>query len=187
MNAYQRTVFIALLIPFAFGLLTLIETGGFILPFPLNELIFAIVALIFFMSNIRSKTLIAVSSTLFALINIFSTEFLWSFFASQDQIANLDQEGVFDTIRFLSYVVLFIWGGITLLRNTNLMKVLAYSTMFISFMIGIFMQYYALMIFTTIIPYLLSFKHDDLKPYHLLWLMLSILNAITLSMFYFSK
>lgn len=187
MNSFQRTVFLAVLIPFAFATLTVIETGGFILPFPLNEIIFAITAYIFTIRLLLKQKLESLFVFLFATLNLFSTEFIWSLFTFQDSLQKYYEEGVFDTIRFFSYLMLFGWLMVSMLRKVTIVRSVITTVAVLIFLVGLVNQWYYLMVIATYIPFIASLKYPDMKPYNLLWLLLSVLNTMTLIMFQMAK
>ncbi|MES2800151.1 MAG: hypothetical protein V4638_09040 [Bacteroidota bacterium] len=187
MNSHQRTVFLAVLIPFAFGALTFIETGGFILPFPLNEMIFAITAFIFVFRLFRSEKIISLFILLFSGFNLLSTEFIWSLFSTQESLQYYYESGVFDTMRFFSYLMLLAWLIRSFLIDFKALKLVLLLIIVSLFSIGLINQWYYLMVVATFIPFVVAFKFSYLKPFHLLWLLLSILNTMTLVMFQMAK
>lgn len=187
MNNLQRTVFLAVLVPLAFGVLTIVETGGFILPFPLNEIIFAIAAYVFVLRLFRSEKLQSTFVFFFATLNLFSTEFIWSLFSTQETLQYHYENGVFDTIRFFSYLMLFGWLLTVCLRKWNYLKLGLGAVAIVLFLVGLLNEWYFLMVMATYLPFIAAFKFNEFKPYHLLWLLLSILNTMTLVMFQLAK
>lgn len=187
MRNEEKTVTIAVLIPLLFGLLIFFETGSFILPFPLNEAIFAAVTFYFSYKHRKHYVLQSIFSTSFALFNLLSTEYFWSLFLNGQQLWSLYEGGTIDLIRLLASVLMIIWAGISLVRGDDKIRSTTFLLFFVLFSSGLIFEIYPIMILATLIPFAASFRYRDLYPFHLLWLLYSILSLMKLSMLEFAQ
>jgi ABC-type multidrug transport system fused ATPase/permease subunit len=186
MRTEERTVFLACLIPIVFGGIMYLEKGMFILPFPLNEIIFAIVAFYFAFKHYKFYTNQALFSSAFAFFNLLSTEFFWSLFLKPEQMQNMFESGSIDLIRLLASVLLIIWGGISLVRGDDKIRSIVFLIFFVLYAGGLIFENYPIVILATLVPFIASFRYRDLYPFHLLWLLYSILSLMKFSMLLFS-
>jgi hypothetical protein len=187
MRTEERTVTLAVLIPLFFGLLILFETGSFIIPFPLNEVIFAIVAFFFSFRLYKHFMLQSIFSAAFALFNLLSTEYFWSFFLSGDQFLLLYEAGTIDLLGLLAAVLMVIWAGISLVRGDDKTRSIIFLIFFVLYSAGLIFYLYPLVILASLVPFIASFRYRDLYPFHLLWLLYGILSLMKLSMLLFSR
>lgn len=182
MRTEERTVTLAVLIPLMFGLLIYIETGAFIIPFPLNEAIFASVAFFFSFKHGKHFMLQSIFASAFALFNLLSTEYFWSLFLNGEQLYSLFEAGTIDLIRLLAHVLLIIWAGIGLVRGDDKVRSTVFLLFFVLMSAGLIYEIYVIYVIATLIPFIASFRYRDLYPFHLLWLLYSILSLMKLSM-----
>jgi hypothetical protein len=183
MRTEERTVTLAVLIPLMFALLIFLDSGSFIFPFPLNEVIFAVVAFFFCFKHRKHFMLQSIFAGAFAFFNLLSTEYFWSLFLNGEQLSSLFEAGTIDLIRLLAYVLLIIWAGIGLVRGEDKIRSTIFLLFFVLFAAGLIFEIYLLYVLATLIPFVASFRYRDLYPFHLLWLLYSILSLMKLSMF----
>lgn len=185
MTREEKTVFLAVLVPLFFGGFILFEKGAFILPFPLNESIFLIVSILFAVrvgKHFRTKSIF---STAFAFFNLLSTEFFWSFFVPQEKIYDLAESGTLDLLKLLSAILLIIWAGITLIKGKDHFSTFLFLLFFVLYTSSLIFQIPAVEVLATLVPFVSIFKYRNHFPYHLLWLLLSILSLMKLVMLSF--
>jgi hypothetical protein len=185
MTREEKTVLLAVLVPLFFGGFILFEKGSFILPFPLNESIFLIVSILFTIRVGKHFLTKSIFSTAFAFFNLLSTEFFWSFFIPQQTLYAFSQSGTLDLLKLLSAVLLVIWAGITLIKGKDQFSNFLFLVFFVLYSGALIFQIPALEVFATLIPFASIFKYRDHFPYHLLWLLLSILGTMKLVMLSF--
>lgn len=185
MRTEERTVAIAVLIPLLFGLLIFLDAGSFIIPFPLNEVIFASVAFYFAFKHHKHFILQSAFSSAFALFNLLSTEYFWSLFVNGNQMYSLFESGTIDLIKLLASVLLIIWAGISFVRGDNRIRSTIFLLFFVLYTAGLIFEQFPLMILATLCPFIASFKYKDLYPFHLLWLLLTLLNLMKMVMLMF--
>jgi len=186
MTREERTVFLAVLVPIVFGGIILFEKGAFILPFPLNELIFLIVSVLFSIRVGKHFRMLSIFSNSFAIFNLLSTEFIWSLFISEVKLYELIDGGTLDFIKLLSAVLLIIWAGITLIKAKDPFSSFLFVVFFILYSSAMIFQLPPLEVLATLIPFASVLKYKEHFPYHLLWLLLSILTMMKLIMLSFS-
>jgi hypothetical protein len=182
MRTEERTIFLSVLIPFVYGSIFWLETGTFIFPFPLNEFIFAAITAFFAVKHYSRYPLNSIFSAAFAFMNLLSSEFFWSFFVDQVRLLEITENGTLDLIRLMSIFLLMIWAGIGLVRAEDKIRSALFLIFFILFSSGLIYQIYPLTILALLVPFAASFKYRDLYPFHLLWLLLSILETMKVSM-----
>ena len=186
MTKQERTVLLAVLVPIIFGAITLIEKGMFILPFPLNEVIFFIAALVFAF-QLRKHFVLQIAFSLgFAFFNLLSAEFLWSFLISEQTYLTFLERGTFDLIKLLSLVLLMIWGAISLIRAEDKLRSSIFLVFFALLSASEAFHLPELAIISFLVPFLAGFRYKDLYPYNLLWLLLALLNTMKVIMLAFS-
>jgi hypothetical protein len=182
MTRQERTIAIAVLIPLLYGLQIYFTQGSFILPFPLIELIFFIVAVVFGIQLYKFRFLESVFSLAFAFFQLLSSEVFWSFILQQETLTELADGPLLGLASILSYTLLVIWGGISLIRPTDKAR----SSVFIPFLAlisaGLIFRSEPLIILSALVPFIAHFKYKELAPYHLLWLLFALLETMRLAM-----
>lgn len=185
MTREEKTVLLAVLVPLFFGGFILFEKGSFILPFPLNESIFLIASILFSIRVGKHFITKSIFSTAFAVFNLLSTEFFWSFFIPQQKLYALTEGVTLDLLKLLSSVLIIIWAGITLIKGKDKFSNFLFLVFFVVYTSALIFQIPALEVIATLVPFASIFKYRDHFPYHLLWLLLSILSLMKLVMLSF--
>jgi hypothetical protein len=85
----------------------------------------------------------------------------------------------------MSAILLTIWAGITLIKGKDNFSNILFLGFFILLSASLIFQIPVLQVFATLIPFASIFKYKDHFPYHLLWLLLSILSVMKLAMLSF--
>lgn len=178
MRREERAVTLAILIPLIYGLMNLIDKGSFIVPFPLNEFIFLIVAIVFATRLYRHYLLQSSFSVAFGFFQLISTEFFWSLFLSDQQMFSLVEGTTLDLIKLLSATILVIWGGITFIRAEDKIRSSIFLLFFGLFASSAIFHEPITGVLAFLTPFVASFKYKDLYPYHLLWLLLAALSTM---------
>ncbi len=80
----ERAVLLGILTLIGFAFLVFLEFGSFIYPFPLNEVVFLIVSIQFFIWNQKQFRLITSLFLCSALSALLASEFFWSLFVNQE-------------------------------------------------------------------------------------------------------
>ena len=182
MTREERTVLLAMLVPIAFGAIMYVEQGSFIFPFPLNEVVFLIASIAFAVRTrlyFRTKSIFSLG---FAFFNLIGTEFFWTFFLPDTRIEQIAETGTFDLLKLISLILLVIWAAITLIKGKDNFSNALFLGFFFLLVASEIFQQPVLQIFATLIPFASVFKYKDHFPYHLLWLLLSLLSLMKLVM-----
>lgn len=182
MTREERTVLLAMLVPIAFGAIMYVEQGSFIFPFPLNEVVFFIASIAFAVRTrlyFRTKSIFSLG---FAFFNLIGTQFFWSFFLPDTKIEQLAASGTLDVLKLIGLVLLVIWAGITLVKGKDAFSNALFVAFFVTLSASEIFQQPVLQIVATLIPFASVFKYKDHFPYHLLWLLLSLLSLMKLVM-----
>jgi hypothetical protein len=187
MRTEERSVLIAVLIPLFYGILMLIEYGSIVLPFPLNEVIFASVALYFGLRHHKHFVLQSTFSSAFAVFNLLSSEFFWTTFLDHDQMSSMVTGGTMDLLKLMSSVFMILWGGICLVRGSDKVRSSLFLVFFILYSAAMIYGIYPLLILSALVPFVASFKYKDLYPFHLLWLLFSFLETMKMVMLIYAR
>jgi hypothetical protein len=182
MRREERTVTLAILVPLIYGLMNLFDKGAFILPFPLNEMIFLIVAIVFAVRLHKHFLLQSAFSVAFGLFQLLSTEFFWSLFLPDKQMISLVEGTTLDLVKLLSSTILIVWGGITFIRAEDKKRSALFLVFFSLFAFSAIFHEPITGVLAFLTPFAASFKYKDLYPFHLLWLLLGALATMKAAM-----
>lgn len=80
----ERAVLLGILTLIGFAFLVFLEFGSFIYPFPLNEIVYLIVSIQFFIWNRREYGLVSSLFVGAAISALLASEFFWSLFVDQE-------------------------------------------------------------------------------------------------------
>ena len=109
MTKEGKTVTLAALTVFMYGLISFLQFKQVIFPFPLNELIFFIATIVFakdhFKNNPKTMSLILV----LGLFNILSLEFYWNIFLSNERMLQISQSSITDYFKVGYYIGIIAW------------------------------------------------------------------------------
>ncbi len=172
MTRQEKAVSVAILIPLVYGLIIWIETGFFALPFPLLDLIFLITTIAFVRRLIKAFPYTSLFSIAFAVTNLLAQPFIWSFFISDQEMPSFTSNGTSDLLKFISGCFYIAWGAVSIYRNKNKFRIATFIIFFASYSAALIFDSNELLLFSCLLPYLLSFRHKDIQPFHLLWLLL---------------
>ena len=182
MTRQERTIAIAVLIPFVYGLQIYFTQGSFILPFPLNEIIFFVVAVIFSIRLYKFRFLESAFSLAFAFFQLLSSDTFWSFAIPQDALTSLSDGPLIGLFSIISFTLLIIWAGVALIRATDKIRSLIFLVFLAFISAGLIFRSEPLIVVSALVPFFAHFKYNDLAPYHLLWLLYAILETMRLAM-----
>ncbi|TNF48385.1 MAG: hypothetical protein EP305_05640 [Bacteroidetes bacterium] len=175
MTRDERTVSLAVLLLIVYAVLNFVQSGMLIIPFPLNEVIFFMVTIIFAIRHYKYSFFTALFSCCYAVLAMLTSEFFWSFFMSEEQFDRFFQSSSPDVIALMSNVVLLIWSGVQLIRPENKLRSAFFLLFFLLMSSALILSEPILMIITLLIPFTLQFKYKDLAPFHMLWLLQAVL------------
>ena len=172
MTRQEKAVSLAVLIPLIYGFFIWIETGFFLLPFPLLDLIFFITSIVFGLRLSKTHPYTVLFSIAFALTHLLAQSFIWSMFIPEEQLQQFIAQGNTDLIRLISGCFFICWGGISIYRGENKWRITGFLAFLIAYLAALIFDLNELFIFSIAIPYALSFRFKDIQPFHLLWLLL---------------
>jgi hypothetical protein len=185
MKREERVVFLALLTLISYATIMYIEKGAFIFPFPLNEVIFLIIALQFSVwqwKNHRLQLIIILISAIFGLI---STQFFWSLLLDAKSMEGLVNSVTLDILRISYYFFIGLWAFYFIVGSS--IKSRYYVAFgFIAaecFIIASPSLLFETLLFTTLATFGAIYKINN--PIHLLWVLLAslqVLKFITISL-----
>jgi hypothetical protein len=179
----ERAVLLGILTLIGFAFLVYLEFGSFIYPFPLNEVVFLIVAIQVFIWNSKAFRLISSLFVGAAISALLASEFFWSLFVDQEAWELL-YHGVWLDIFKLTNLALTLVLMSLCLKPIISEKSSRSWTLIIPF----------LLLFASI-PYdpivetgayigmgIVAFIWKPMNPLHNLWVLLAGLNAMKLAM-----
>ena len=174
MTRQVKVVSVAILIPCIYGLIIWIETGFFALPFPLLDLIFAVTVVAFVRSLTKRYPYASFFSFAFALTHLLAQPFIWSFFIPDEDLPNFTENGTRDLFKFISACFYIGWGAVSIFRCENKFRIAYFLVFLASFSTAVVFDSNELLLFSSLMPYLLSFWYKDIQPFHLLWLLFAV-------------
>lgn len=175
MTREARTLFLGTLTLIVYSVSIFINQGSFIFPFPLNEFIFLAIAAQFFWWNRNGNKLAGVLSVSAAICGVLSTQFFWSFLYGPENMIDF-MEGLTTDYFLLGFYILVLIGGIaTMIRQKNGIAIIFSGLFVLALFAGvmynnplILLLAYGFMVASTQITKVFG-------PYHLLWILLFIL------------
>lgn len=103
-----------------YGLYELFVSSNFVLPLPIFELVFLVMAVLLFPERKKKGTLWALLPILTFLIYVLSRSYNYSFVLKNEQLLRLDESGVLDGIYILFMITLLTWQGLEFKRENKL-------------------------------------------------------------------
>lgn len=177
MTRQKKAVSIAILIPLVYGLIIWTETGFFALPFHLLDLIFVATTIAFISKLIKRYPYTSIFALSFALTHLLSQSFIWSFFIPDQELEDFSANGTSDLLKFISGCFYMAWGAVSIYRKDKI-RIITFLVFFASYSTALFFDSKELVLLTCLLPYLLSFRHKDIQPFHLLWLLLFVFECM---------
>ena len=110
MKREERAVFLALLTLISYATIMYFEKGALIFPFPLNEVIFLIIALQFSVWQWKNHSFQLVLILFTALFGLISTQFFWSLLLDVKSMELLVNSVILDILRITYYFFLGLWA-----------------------------------------------------------------------------
>ena len=183
MTKQERTIALATLIPLLYAAGIWLESGFFLIPSPLLDLIYLFAVIIFSAPLIKASKYSALFSIAYALSTLLSQSFLWSLVLSDVHLEDFVNEGNLDLFELIAGIFYLIWGGITILQQRSIDRILLFFVFLGTFIAAVLFNWQALFLVSSLLPYLLSFRYKDIHPYHLLWLQLTLFGWMKWVMF----
>ena len=178
MKREERAVFLVLLTLISYAAIMYFDKGAFIFPFPLNEVIFLIIALQFSVwqwNNHRIQLIIILVAALFGLI---STQFFWSFLLDAKSMEEIVNSVTLDILKISYYFFIGLWafyyivGSAIKSRYYFAFGFIAAECLLISSPSLLF----EMLIFTSLASF--GWKYKIYTPIHLLWVLLAVLQLL---------
>lgn len=181
MEANQRTVSLPLIIWLVYGLLMLFEKGIFIVPYPLNPIVFSVIALYFL---VRSATKISYWFLLFPIgFTLLQSPVFLEFVLTPEKLFWFQESVLYDFIilfQALSYSAFALLYGIFQTQSIN--KYLGFLSAII-IIPGVLFAQPLLLLIAYSLQVIINRKTPLFNPFHHLWLLLfglTLLEVITL-------
>ena len=176
MTKETRLIFLSVLTVVFYAISIYLSQGAFIFPFPLNEAILFIVALQFGYWN-RKKTKLSLLIIAIGLFSFLGNEVYWSFVLSDQQMHQFSESIATDIFKLIAAFALLVFGFLTLTAQTKKIAQLCTLIFILIFMGSISYLsptylFYGLCFITTGI-----IINPVLKPFHLIWILLLILET----------
>lgn len=109
MTKEGKTVTLAALTVFMYGLTSFLQFKQVIFPFPLNELIFFIATIVFAKDHLKNNPKTMSLILVLGLFHILSLEFYWNIFLSNERMLNLSQSSITDYFKVGYYIGIIAW------------------------------------------------------------------------------
>lgn len=184
MTREGKTVTLASLTVLLYGLSSFIQLKQVIFPFPLNEIIFLIVSVIFvkYHFNTYPKTVLLILGV--GLMNVLSYEFYWNIFLSNEQMLKFSKSSASDVFKLVYYIGLIAWINVSfVLFEENLKKYFALIPITL-LLVGTILSdqlsnFYSHFIIFLSIASVFALLFSKIKQYPLLylWVLLFVLEA----------
>lgn len=174
MSKEHRSVFLVALTYLAFASIGFIQNGSFLLPFPLNELVFFLLFLRFAFWH-RTETISLLTAGIAAGASLLSSTFFWEIILSTTDQSKLFQSTFTDWTAFVSAIALLAWSIHTgMQQKYTATKVLAWigSLFLLSHLIHPWEYAPVLSSIFLCIPSFIDRAH---RPFHTLWCLLVVL------------
>jgi hypothetical protein len=127
MTKEGKTVTLAALTVFMYGLTSFLQFKQVIFPFPLNELIFFIATIVFAKDHLKNNPKTISLILVLGLFNILSLEFYWNIFLSNEHMLRLSQSSITDYFKVGYYIGILAWIITTFNQvEVNLKKYLSF-------------------------------------------------------------
>lgn len=175
MTRESRTLFLGILTLVVYATSIFISQGSFIFPFPLNEFIFLAVSSQFFLWNRGGNKLAGILTTTAGICAVLSTQFFWTFIYGPENMMEFMESLTTDYFLIGFYALVLISGIATILRQKKGMALLFSAFFILAFISGVYLNHpllillgYGFMVASTQIS-------KVFVPYHLLWILLFIL------------
>jgi predicted neutral ceramidase superfamily lipid hydrolase len=170
----ERKIVLAILIPLLYATGIWFETGFFLIPTPLLDVIFAVTTLSFAINLFESRKYIALISIAYAVSKALTQPWLWSFIISDQHMEDFVNQGNLELFKLIAGVFYMVWGGLTLIRRESKERIVLFLLFVGIFSAAFIFQWYSLFLVSTMLPYISSFRYKDLHPFHLIWLLLTL-------------
>jgi len=109
MTKEGKTVTLAALTVFMYGLTSFLQFKQVIFPFPLNELIFFIATIIFAKDHLKNNPKTMSLLLVLGLFHILSLEFYWNIFFSNERMLQISQSSITDYFKIGYYIGIITW------------------------------------------------------------------------------
>ena len=109
MTKEGKTVTLAALTVFMFGLTSFLQFKQVIFPFPLNELIFFIATIVFAKDHLKNNPKTISLILVLGLFHILSLEFYWNIFFSNERMLQISQSSITDYFKIGYYICIIAW------------------------------------------------------------------------------
>ena len=109
MTKEGKTVTLAALTVFMYGLTSFLQFKQVIFPFPLNELIFFIATIVFAKDHLKNNPKTMSLLLVLGLFHILSLEFYWNIFFSNERMLQISQSSITDYFKIGYYIGIITW------------------------------------------------------------------------------
>ncbi len=175
MKREARALFLGILTLVVYATSIFISQGSFIFPFPLNEFIFLAISLQFFWWNRRGNKLAGIIAITAGICAVLSTQFFWTFIYGPENMMHF-MDGLATDYFLLGFYALVLIGGLaTMIRQKKGISLLFGAFFILAFISGIFLNHPMLLLLGYGFMALSTQFSKVFVPYHLLWVLLFIL------------
>ena len=187
MTREARAIFLGLLTLVVYAVSIFISDGSLVFPFPLNEFIFLIISLQFFWWNRTGNKFAGILTTAAGICAVLSTQFFWTFIYGPENMMDF-MEGLTTDYFLIGFYALVLIAGIATMIRQKKGTALLFSALFVmAFISGVFYNYGLLLLLAYGCMIASTQVSKVFAPYHLLWILLFILELTKWLTFYLNS
>ena len=180
MTLEGKAVSRAVLTVFIYALTSFFSLGESIFPFPLNEIIFFIVAIYFSTIHFKKHPFYLTIILLTGFIGMFSSEFYWELILNSDTMMSISEQEIPSKFKLAYQIGLIIWMILTFLQHP-VIKIQLLGLIPVSLILtGIFVQLPLYEILGLGCMFIYSILNIKQNPLLYLWILLFILECTKL-------
>ncbi len=161
----------------AYSMLLFLEYRVFIFPFPINELLFFLVATYFFYKNYESHKTIGALALISGLFALFTNQLFWSFFLDGASLERFFTSGWTDLFRLLFFIGTLFWALLTANTEQGPNKPWIIVGVSVCILSGLFFPNSLLLPLGYALISILFLTKNLHEPFGWLWVLLTLLEA----------
>lgn len=170
----------AILTVFIYGLTSFFTLGQSIFPFPLNEIIFLIVAVYFATLHLKKNPYTIIVILLSGFLALLSNEFYWEIALNTKQMTYISENKIPIKFGFVYHIFLTVWIALTFFSNESTNVKLLGITPILLQMAGVYFELPIYCELSLAFLFLYSLLYVKQNPLLYLWILLFILECTKL-------
>ena len=176
MTKEVKTIFLVALSLSVYATFTLIQQGGFVYPYPLNSFVFLAITLQFCFWH-RRQVIIALLVSLVGILGVLNNQVFWEIVLSSGDLQNFMKNPMMYWINLAYGLSIISWAMVTFKQQKKVLPSVLTVIAALIFGYGFFFaSEISILISFMILVISISLK-PVYQPFHLLWILLLILEA----------